>query len=686
MKTKTFLALLLSVCVFLPALAQTTPPAPPQSQKDDKDDVVRISTNLVQVDAVVTKDGKVVRDLTADDFEIYEDGRKQTITNFVFISNVPNNAAQPATKEKTTAAVPVAPLKPDDPRRTIALVVDDLGLSAESMGSVRKQLRKFIAEELQPNDLVAIIRTGGELGALQQFTNDKRVLNRAVDRLRWNFCSRVGISVFPRLTAFPHDDSNHCGGMSIYSTTKALRFILDALEYIPGRKSMVLFSDSLPRQDQMPEMGEDFMNRLDASSDYSFLLQRVAEKAIRSSVVIYSVDTQGLQYTGPTAADHFAGSGRNISSTSMQAIMSSRSDILFYRREGGELIARQTGGFQVRNSNDFGLDRILEDQSGYYLLGYRPTDETFNRRFHHIKAKVKKSGMSLRTRYGFFGVSEEEVGSNPLTPGKDTNLALASPFGAQDIEVNLASFFTNDKVSGSVVRSFVYIDAKDLKFENVEDRHQASIELHGVIFGDNGKVVEQLTRGATLSLNEGDYEQAMRNGMALRFDMPVKKPGAYQVRIATRDRVSSKIGSAGQFVDVPNLNNKKLAVSGMVLGTTARFAGRDVSEIVENPGTRFFEPNSELHFAFVAYNAASAGNLVMETKLFRDAKIVYSGPETPLQLGNQPDPNRVLINGSVRLSPELGPGNYYIQVVITDKSAKGKAAPVVQWIDFDIVK
>jgi len=88
----------------------------------------------------------------------------------------------------------------------------------------------------------------------------------------------------------------------------------------------------------------------------------------------------------------------------------------------------------------------------------------------------------------------------------------------------------------------------------------------------------------------------------------------------------------------------------------------------------------------VAYNAASAGNLVMETKLFRDAKIVYSGPETPLQLGNQPDPNRVLINGSVRLSPELEPGNYYIQVVITDKSAKGKAAPVVQWIDFDIVK
>ena len=87
----------------------------------------------------------------------------------------------------------------------------------------------------------------------------------------------------------------------------------------------------------------------------------------------------------------------------------SRSDLLWRRREGGELIARQTGGFQVRNSNSFELPRILQDQNGYYLLGYSPTSETFNRRFHHIKAKVKRSGMTLRTRYGFFGVSEEDM-------------------------------------------------------------------------------------------------------------------------------------------------------------------------------------------------------------------------------------------------------------------------------------
>src|SRR4026208_2349731 len=81
MKIRVTVALLLSFCTLLPTLAQTP-------RTDDKDDVVKITTNLVQVDAVVTKDGKPVTNLTSDDFEIYEDGRKQAITSFAYISNV----------------------------------------------------------------------------------------------------------------------------------------------------------------------------------------------------------------------------------------------------------------------------------------------------------------------------------------------------------------------------------------------------------------------------------------------------------------------------------------------------------------------------------------------------------------------------------------------------------------------
>ena len=84
MKTKVLLALSLALSLLVPALAQTQPATSTQARQtlNDQDDVVRITTNLVQIDAVVTKDGKPVTNLTADDFEIYEDGRKQAITSF----------------------------------------------------------------------------------------------------------------------------------------------------------------------------------------------------------------------------------------------------------------------------------------------------------------------------------------------------------------------------------------------------------------------------------------------------------------------------------------------------------------------------------------------------------------------------------------------------------------------------
>ena len=565
MKTRVFLSLLLSLSILVPVLAQTQPATPQVPQtRDDQDDVVRITTNLVQVDAVVTKDGKPVTNLTADDFEIYEDGRKQAITSFAFVSNVPGTSSQPAPpKEKKIDVPPVLPLKADEPRRTMAIVVDDLGMSAESMGLARHQLRKFIAEQMQPNDLVAIMRTGGELGALQQFTNDKRLLNRAVDQLKWNMCSRVGFSVLPSLgsaSAFPAQ----CGSHTFFDTTRALRFILDAMGQLPGRKSMVVLSDSMPAENQDPEFLDERGTRAQFRLDYTGMLQKIAEKAIRNSVVIYSVDTQGLQYTGLTAADSFQTSGRDLGMF-VHKVMSSRSNLLFTRRAGGEIIAKQTGGFQVRNSNGFQLDRILEDQSGYYLIGYRPTDETFNKQFHHIKAKVKRSGMTLRTRFGFVGVSEEEATRNRPSPRASTNLALASPFASQDIQIDITSFFAKDNAANMVIRSFIYIDANDLTVTTADDKHESSIELHGVVFGDNGAVVEHLSRGATLTLSQSEYEQALQHGIALSLDMPVKKPGAYQFRVAIRDVQAGRVGSASQFIEVPNLKKERLTASGLIL-------------------------------------------------------------------------------------------------------------------------
>ena len=694
MNKRVTLALLLSFCTLMPALGQT-------GQTADKDDVVRITTNLVQIDAVVTKDGKPVTNLSAEDFEIYEDGRRQNITSFAYISNIVKSDGSPtasAKPEKGAVEAPPPPIVRDVPRRTMAIVVDDLGLSAESMNQVRKRLQKFVTEELQPNDLVAIIRTAGEVGALQQFTNDKRVLLRAVSKLRWNVCSRMGQTVIQPLEGL---GLNTCYFNSLVVTMKKLRYVLDSMGQLPGRKSMILMSDSIPISKEDPTgsgiapiddtaligMKHEGFEPLAVGTNptnYGGWLQRLAETAIRSSVVIYSVDTQGLQYTGLTASDSVSGKlPEKI--PAFNAVVVDRSRMLQVNREGSERLAKQTGGYQVRNSNDFQLDRIVEDQSGYYLIGYRPTDETFNRQFHQIKAKVKRSGMTLRTRYGFFGVTEEEANRSKPTVQDQTNLALLSPFAAQDLEVDLNSFFTNGKTEGSIIRSFVYLNPANLTFVPANGRHETTLQMHGVIFGDNGVVVEKVKHDIVLSLGDAEYAQAMRDGLRdavrLRFDMPAKKPGSYQVRIAVRDSTSTKLGSAGQFVDVPDLTKSRVALSGIVLRSSA--AGITAATVMATPPGRSFLLNSDLHFAFFVYN--SSPTLTMQTKVYREGKVVKSFPAAPVNATDKADTGPALATGVMQLTPDLEPGNYYLQVIIFDK-AKDKQVPVTQWADFEIVK
>src|SRR5881227_2557408 len=221
MENRPLLALLLAHALLVSVAGQspsstTQTPSQKREGAPEKDDVVRITSNLVQVDAVVTdKKGNPVTDLRPEDFEIYEDNRPQKITNFSFVSVEPGAqpAGTPAPESATAhahtrtgeAVAPVPPvhLRPEEVRRTFALVVDDLGLSFESMHFVRNALRKFVDEQMQPGDLVAIILTGAGVGALQQFTSDKRLLYAAIDRVKWNSRGRAGIAAFAPIEDSP---------------------------------------------------------------------------------------------------------------------------------------------------------------------------------------------------------------------------------------------------------------------------------------------------------------------------------------------------------------------------------------------------------------------------------------------------------------------------------------------------
>jgi len=145
-------------------------------------------------------------------------------------------------------------------------------------------------------------------------------------------------------------------------------------------------------------------------------------------------------------------------------------------------------------------------------------------------------------------------------------------------------------------------------------------------------------------------------------------------------------------VSIPNLKNKQLALSGIVLRGVTDVAESDTDEVATvSPAFRRFVPNSELQFALVIYNApidraSGRPNLVMETKLFRNDKRVQSYSAIPVDMTNQPDLERIFATRIVQLGANLEPGHYYLLVEITDKTAKDKDFPIAQWIDFEIVK
>lgn len=700
-------------------------------------DVVRISTNLVQVDVVVTKDGKQVAGLKPDDFEIFEDGHRQQITNFAFFSvRSPSTKPTSGTTSDSPALPPPTP-QPYEIRRTVAIVVDDLGMSFQSMSQLRQYLTKFIAEKLSPNDLVAIIRTGSEVGALQQFTTDPRVLASAIADLRWNPCSRVGTSVISQerflSTTNPSEqqlrgrlppdrsptsaqvdrpntpnESNPCSvNNSVNYSISAIRFILRGMRDLPGRKSMMLISDNLPlqRQENAPaDFGfqrpvRENANVIDVwtqATNYSDGLHGLAEQAIRSSVVIYGVSAQGLQTTGPTPADEISfppqqmiRGPRTDQPNVLTRLMASRSAELHRNTDGTEVLAKETGGFLIRNKNDFGLDRVLEDQNGYYLIGYRPATDTFNRRQHAIQVRVKHGGYTVRTRAGFYG-STDETASGTASQVDPLNKALSSPFGANDLTVRMAVLFANDPARGSLLRTFVAVDAKDLTFTQEPDgTHVAKFDISGILFGGNGAMVNRQDQSATLRLRGKPYEGALRDGVVYSIDLPVKVAGAFQLRVAVRDSASQKIGAAGQFIQAPNLSDGQLALSDILLYAEGASATASVSDDLQtNLVLRRFHQGASLVFGYTIYNAAldkktHEPRLTTQTVVYRDSVKIYSSDRAAVTIADQTDLKRIATGARLQLGPTLTPGEYVVQIVVEDQITKRTVTQVTQ---FEVVR
>jgi VWFA-related protein len=695
---------------------------PQQAAPPSDDEVVKITTNLVQVDPVITdKNGKIVTDLSADEVEILEDGKPQKITNFAFVPL--ESGEQPLvarkTPDKDSPPVPAVRLRPEDVRRTIAIVVDDLGLSFESVAFVRNAVKKFLDQQMEPGDLVAIIRTGGGIGALQQFTSDKRQLYAALERVRFNPTSRAAgafASATPDPLAVAGTAMSEANGpdqerrddidqlredLFAIGTLGAVNYVIRGLKDLPGRKSVVLISNGITlfRSDNQAQ-----------NYRVENALLRLTDLANRSSVVIYSIDARGLETLNFTAAD------AHINPVELGGVLSGRHGDNFDSQGGLRQLAEATGGFAIVNSNDLsgGIRKALDDQKGYYLIGYRPADSTFDtvggkRPFHRISVRVKRPGkFTVRMRKGFFGVTQEEgIQEAAKTPRDLLLTALTSPFGSAGVNLRLTSLYFDDSKLGSTMRSLLYIKASDLTFaEQPDGWHQSVIDLIAMTFGDNGIVVDQLSHTHTLRLRGKAYENALKHGVTYSINVPIKKPGAYQFRTALRDVVSNRVGSASQFVEVPNISKKRLTLSGIVSrgidpGAYERTAAAandnnsdqelEGADPLSNAALRQFKPGLVVEYGLAIYNAqldkaTGKPQLLTQVKLFRNGQSVFVGKEVAVDAGKQLDLKRLTTNGAVQLGSQMEPGEYVLQLVVTDLLRKDKHRVASQWTDFEVVR
>ena len=664
---------------------------------------LRITVNLVQIDAVVTdKHGHHVTDLTKEDFRIFQDDNPQVITLFSYIGGT-----APVSPARREVVVPTfTQPRREQIQRSVVLMVDDLGLSFTSMAAVREALGKFVDTEVQPGDAVAIIRTGRSMGALQQFTTDKRMLQAAIQRLRWNGLGRASIGAFDAVGSLATDERfSHEEVVSralrertyTMGTLDALAYVVRGLRDMPGRKSLILFSDGFHVVDPSPR-----------GYDLAEPVRRFADLANRSGVVIYAIDARGLHPLTLGAEDNTTPGDatqtplRNTPLLVAQSLAFRRNAFLA-NRQGPEILAGQTGGLFWSDNNDLaGAARAaMEDSNGYYLIGFNPGEAAFalgdaKSKYHHLRVTVKRRGLHVRSRNGYFGTPDQPAPPSPKGREQQLTAAIFSPFHSGDIRVHLTALFNNAADGGPNLDSLLHVNGGDLTFtEEADGWKKAVVDILQVTFGDNGAAADTSDRTFQVRLKAEAYERAVRWGFVYRVTQPLKKPGAYQFRVAVRDAASGKVGSASQFIEAPDISKGQLALSGVSLqggasGSAANGGGSaEMEDPDSGPATRIFRRGHPVSYDFVAYNPELGRDrrkreVAIQVRVFHDGKQVWAGEPFSLASATSPDPVRLQVAQQMSFSPRTAPGEYLLQVTATDKLAKKNEAPVVQWMDFEL--
>src|SRR5215831_11135504 len=728
----------------------------PLRAQQKPDDVVRVNTDLVQTDLMVfDKQGNFIDGLKRDQLVLKIEGKPREVSFFDRIAAGSRNeesqlaAARGASVNGGPAPVPL------DRGRTVLFFIDDLHLSAGSVTYTRQMLKRFIDHDLKQNDQAEIASTSGQLGFLQQLTDNKSVLTSAADRLRAQSpIPQTG--EYPPMTEYQamlierHDDDllnffideliKHEGniprqqaaqiiearaaqlveeGASLVTRSfSTLRGFINLAAAVPGRKIVFFISDG-------------FLIEQRRSDNYD-RLQRITQAAAKSGVVIYSLDARGLGAGLPDAS-------QQVLADPSGTLMRVNGGELRATQDGMNALASDTGGRAFFNTNSMpsAIATALKETSTYYLLAWRPeSEEQRNQKFRRIEVSVVgRPELVVRFRRGFGEPSEEipknkEKQGQPLpvrkTPIDEINAVLVAQYPTRAMPVAIALNYIDTAQYGGTLTTTIRVGTSSLSLEKQDNGEAALLDVAGLVLNDQGKSVSNFNKRFTIrasatNANQKPPENVFYNHFAL------VKPGLYQVRVAAVDVKTGTRGSAYQWIEVPDVANKELTLSSLIVGEKKsdtegqplEAASNDphqpepFKQVTVNVDHRFAN-SSYLRFLTFIYNAASgstnsgsgkdgntvplislpgkdgalpAGNtvsagtsattvglpdLAVQVQVFRDNEPVITTPLHKIPTEGAFDAQRVPYAADVSLSG-LPPGAYVLQVTVIDRLAKASA-------------
>jgi VWFA-related protein len=738
---KTPLSLLL-VCLFAVAPLAHAQQGQQQQQPQQADDVLRISTELVQTDVMVfDKQGRFVDGLKKEDFEVRADGQPVEVSLFdrIIAGSSREETQVAAARGESMAAVPPA-FRGTLRGRSIIFFIDDLHLSAPSVEKTRKAILQFIENEMGPFDQVAIASATGQIGFLQQFTDNKAVLRAAIARLNarpyvimdsenikmteynairitqgdkdsldyfvteflkaTNYSSSGGAagppSGGPAVSTPPTPARGTVGlsrqqaegmvksraGMMVkqsvsitQNTLATLESLMRSSQQLSGRKLVFLISD-----------GFYLIDRTSGANDW---VRRITDAAVRAGVVIYSMDARGLTGSGIDASSNRSDPTGRLGRGNTGELSASQ--------DGLNALAEDTGGRALFNTDSFNdaMTRAVRETSNYYILAWKPAgEEQKGGKFRKVEVSVKgRPELSVRLPRGYFEpdaksttatTARTEKTSTPAskteavkTVEADFRDALTAFAPKRGIPTLVSASYLDTPNSGALLTTSMQVAAEGLNY-GADGKQQAAVDIAGVILNDQGKPAASFKTRLNVSPLTTDPSKPDTSSVIYNYKTPLK-PGLYQVRVAARDDRSGRVGSSTQWIEIPDLTQKRLTLSTLLIGgqvvgsQKAEAAGQQVQFSVDHR----FSHSSHLGFWIFVYNAQrdaqGVPDVTAQVQIFRDGQAIVTTPQRKLTTTGMDDLSRIPYGGDFALSG-LPPGRYILQITITDRIAKASAS------------